>query len=114
MSHLLVSIYLYLLSKGSVGFRLDLFPSGSWNLTRFGSLFPLLPHAFRLSLFLLDTAITLGRKSWCYQVAESLNLLCYKETREDTRTPFPAETRQVVKEGKQKKINGDGGKIEER
>ena len=60
--------------------------------------------------FSLYKAIALGRKSWCFQVAECLNLLCYKETREDTRTSFPSETRQVVREGKQRNnVRGQGG-----
>ena len=53
--------------------------------------------------FTLEAAIRLKRKSWCWQVVESINLVgLYKETRPDTRTPYPSsEMRQVIREGKQ-------------
>lgn len=53
--------------------------------------------------FTLEAATKLNRKSWCWQVVESLNLVgLYKETRPDTRTAYPSsEIRQVIREGNQ-------------
>lgn len=49
----------------------------------------------------LEAAVKLGRKSWTYQVLQNIGLKnLYKETREDTLTPYPStEIRQVIKDG---------------
>ena len=59
----------------------------------------------------LEAAIRLNRKSWTYQVIRNMLLVkVYKETRDDTRTPYPSkEIRQVKREGNQNnKGRGEG------